>query len=229
MINVTISEELGEKCPEMALGTIYCQVKISKYNDELWNEINFVQQQIKDKFILSNIKDLFNIAATRDIYRKCGKDPHRYRPSAESLFRRILKGNNLYQINTLVDLINLFSLQSGYSIGGFDADKIKGDLTAGVGKKDEEYIGIGRGVLNIEGMPVLRDRKGGIGTPTSDEERTALSDDTRVLFMNINAYTGKEELLPFMDHAIAYLKKYINAKDIEIQIVTYNNQDIDLS
>lgn len=75
-----------------------------------------------------------------------------------SLCRRLLRGLSLYQIDTLVDLINLASINSGHSIGGFDRDKIQGDkLVLGIGKAGEPYEGIGRGELNIEGMPVYRD------------------------------------------------------------------------
>ena len=52
----------------------------------------------------------------------------------------------------MVDLINLVSLRTGHSIGGFDADKIQGNrLELGIGKAEEPFEGIGRGVLNIEG------------------------------------------------------------------------------
>ena len=69
-----------------------------------------------------------------------------------------MRGIPLYQIDTLVDLINLVSLRTGHSIGGFDADKIQGThLELGIGKAGEPFEGIGRGVLNIEGLPVYRD------------------------------------------------------------------------
>ena len=86
-----------------------------------------------------------------------------------------MRGIPLYQIDTLVDLINLVSLRTGHSIGGFDTDKIQGThLELGIGKAGEPFEGIGRGVLNIEGLPVYRDSFGGIGTPTSDHERTKM-------------------------------------------------------
>lgn len=84
--------------------------------------------------------------ATREAYKRCGKDPGRYRPSAEALRRRLMRGIPLYQIDTLVDLINLVSLRTGHSIGGFDADKIQGNrLELGIGKAEEPFEGIGRG------------------------------------------------------------------------------------
>jgi DNA/RNA-binding domain of Phe-tRNA-synthetase-like protein len=133
------------------------------------------------------------IAATRGVYRACGKDPSRYRPASEALIRRILKGKSLYQIDTLVDLINLASIAYGYSIGGFDADRFVGDtLVLGVGKEGEPYEGIGRGAINIAGLPVYRDAVGGVGTPTSDHERTKITLGTNHLLVLINGYDGNE-------------------------------------
>ena len=143
-----------------------------------------------------SIKQQPAIAATREAYRRLGKDPSRYRPSAEALRRRLLRGLELYKIDTLVDLINLVSLRTGYSIGGFDADKIQGtDLCLGVGWAGEPFEGIGRGVLNIEGLPVWRDALGGIGTPTSDNERTKMDVGTRRILTIINGYDGDEQRL----------------------------------
>ena len=134
------------------------------------------------------------IQATRKVYRRCGKDPSRYRPAAEALIRRILQDKPLYQINTLVDLINLASIAYGYSIGGFDADQFKGDtLTLGIGREGEPYEGIGRGAINIAGLPVYRDALGGVGTPTSDHERTKITLSTTHLVVLINGYDGSEE------------------------------------
>ena len=127
------------------------------------------------------------------MYKACGKDPSRYRPASEALIRRVLQGKELYQRDTLVDLVNLASIAYGYSIGGFDADKFVGDtLTLGVGRAGEPYEGIGRGLLNIEGLPVYRDAEGGVGTPTSDNERTKMTLDTRHLVVLINGYDGNE-------------------------------------
>jgi DNA/RNA-binding domain of Phe-tRNA-synthetase-like protein len=160
------------------------------------------------------------IYETRQAYKKLGKDPNRYRPSAEALCRRILKGYPLYKIDTLVDLINLVSIRTGYSIGGFDAGKIKGDLILGVGQADELFNGIGRGPLNIEGLPVYRDEQGGIGTPTSDEERTKIDISTTKLLMIINGYSGEEGLMEAVVYAKDLLEKYATARNIQIETIS---------
>jgi DNA/RNA-binding domain of Phe-tRNA-synthetase-like protein len=219
MIKISISKELKDKCPDLVLGEIFCEVENTEFNEGLWEEINKVTLEIRNNLTFEKIKDQPVIKATRVAYKKTGKDPNRYRPSSESLCRRIVKGNDLYQINTLVDLINLVSLKYGYSIGGFDVDKIQGDVVLGIGKKDEPYEGIGRGKLNIEGLPVQRDNIGGIGTPTSDEIRTAIDINTKRFYMNINGYNGQNGLSEAMEYSIDLLKKYLNAKLIETTII----------
>ena len=161
------------------------------------------------------------IQATRQAYKRLGKDPNRYRPSSEALRRRILRGLPLYKVDTLVDLINLVSIRSGYSIGGFDADKIAGgSLVLGVGREGEIYHGIGRGELNIAGLPVYRDAVGGVGTPTSDEERTKIGLDTTHLLMIINGYSGLEGLEAAGKYAVGLLSKYVSAINMEAELVT---------
>ena len=123
----------------------------------------------------------------------------------------------MYQIDTLVDLINLVSIRYGYSIGGFDADKFEGDtLTMGIGKAGEPYEGIGRGILNIEGMPVYRDAIGGVGTPTSDNERTKLGLETTRLLTIINGCSGKEGLREAADYMVELIKEFASAEDVEL-------------
>ena len=159
------------------------------------------------------------IAGTRQAYKTFGKDPARYRVSSEALCRRAIRGLDLYRINTLVDLINVVSMHSGYSIGGFDADRIEGDMTLGVGTADDVFHGIGRGLLNIEGMPVYRDNVGGVGTPTSDEERTKITMETTNLLITINAYAPEMPLEECLQWTIELLGKYAQATNVESYII----------
>lgn len=217
---ITIGNEIEAACPEFHLATIACKVKNNPYNAGLWQEIDAFCAQFAATYKMEEINKRPAIYATRKTYKKLGKDPNRYRPSAEALCRRILKGQNLYQINTLVDLINLVSLKTGYSIGGFDASKIEGNLRLGVGESGERFEAIGRGLLNIEGLPLYRDAVGGIGTPTSDEERTKITSDTSHLLMIINGYSGKDGLQEATDYATDLLKKYAEALDMETEFLS---------
>ena len=193
-MKVIVSEEIEQVCPAFVGACVEADVTNSAFSVALWQEINALGDDYRHTLTTESVKQLPGIAATRRVYKACGKDPSRYRPASEALIRRMLQGKELYQIDTLVDLINLASIRFGYSIGGFDASKFVGDtLTLGVGRAGEPYEGIGRGLINIEGLPVYRDAKGGVGTPTSDNERTKIDLNTRRLLVLINGYDGNEQ------------------------------------
>lgn len=213
-MKITVSSELKNACPEFAGVAVYATVRNSPYSEGLWEEINTFTHELTTTTSMEDIKKNLAILATRQAYKRCGKDPGRYRPSAEALRRRLMRGIPLYQIDTLVDLINLVSLRTGYSIGGFDADKIEGlSLELGIGKAGEPFEGIGRGTLNIEGLPVYRDAVGGIGTPTSDDERTKMELDTTHILAIVNGYSGKEGLVQAAEMIQHLLEKYAEASD----------------
>lgn len=209
-MKIIVSEEIETVCPKFVGACVEAKVQNSPYCQELWDEINALGEKYRDTLTTESLKEMSCIAATRKVYRACGKDPSRYRPASEALIRRMLQGKQLYQRDTLVDLVNLASIAFGYSIGGFDADKFEGDtLTLGVGKAGEPYEGIGRGNINIEGLPVYRDSLGGVGTPTSDNERTKMMSDTSHLVVLINGYDGNEQQVRAnAEYIQSLLKKY---------------------
>ena len=192
-MKIIVSDEIASVCPVFVGACVEAEVVNTPYCEELWQEISDMGDRFRETLTIDSLKEMSSIAATRSVYRACGKDPSRYRPASEALIRRMLQCKKLYQIDTLVDLVNLASIAYGYSIGGFDADKFVGDtLTLGIGREGEPYEGIGRGMINIHGLPVYRDAEGGVGTPTSDNERTKIDIHTRRLLVLINGYDGKE-------------------------------------
>ena len=173
-MNIIVSQEIEQACPSFVGACVEAYAENSAHNEALWDEINSLGNHYRTFLTTDTVKELPGIAAT--------------------LIRRQLQGKSLYQINTLVDLVNLASIAYGYSIGGFDADKFVGDtLTLGIGREGEPYEGIGRGMINIAGLPVYRDAKGGVGTPTSDNERTKIAIETTHLMVLINGYDGDED------------------------------------
>jgi DNA/RNA-binding domain of Phe-tRNA-synthetase-like protein len=218
-MQVRLSDEIRKAAP--GLQVLYIEANISNppTSDELWQELTTVSERMRQSYEMDMINKRPAIAATRSAYKACGKEPNRYRPSSEALCRRMVKGLELYRSLTVIDLINLLSVATGHSIGGFDADKIVGGtLTIGIGREGEPYEAIGRGPLNVAGLPILRDDLGGIGTPTSDHERTKLSEQTHRLLMVVNMY-GEE--MPLDDVKILtcrLLEQYAHATDIKMQL-----------
>lgn len=213
MMNVAVSSEIASVCPDFVGACLDAKVQNTPYSEALWEEIRQLEEHFRETLTTESLKEISSIAATRRVYKACGKDPSRYRPASEALIRRMLQGKELYQIDTLVDLINLASIRYGYSIGGFDASKFVGDtLTLGIGREGEPYEGIGRGMINIHGLPVYRDQQGGVGTPTSDNERTKIELQTTHLVVLINGYDGNRERVSDNARFIqTLLKKYCNS------------------
>ena len=207
-------------CPEFVGACISANISNTQYSADLWSEIDTLGAEYRATLTTESLKALTSIRATRRRYKLCGKDPSRYRPSGEALVRRVLQGKGLYQVDTLVDLINLASMKYGYSIGAFDADKFSGDtLTLGIGKEGEPYEGIGRGMINIARLPVYRDAVGGVGTPTSDHERTKVSLSTTRLLVLVNGYDGSEQgVTDTAEYIIKLLNKYCAATNCAYKI-----------
>ena len=135
-MQLQVSHEMHSVCPEFVGACITANISNTPYSADLWAEIDALGSDYRATLTTESLKSMTSIQATRRIYKLCGKDPSRYRPSGEALVRRVLQGKSLYQIDTLVDLINLASMKYGYSIGAFDADKFSGDtLTLGIGKE----------------------------------------------------------------------------------------------
>lgn len=221
-MQITISKTFHDVCPKFIGGAILAEVKNSATTPKLWAEIERIANVLRNNYTTDTIKEQSGIAATREAYRKAGKDPSRYRPACEQLARRILQGKDLYSIDQLVDFGNLVSLYCGYSTAMLDAEKILGEnITLGIGTSGEPYEGIGRGVLNIENLPVYRDEEGGFATPTSDSVRTMISADTKHILLLINGYDGNEErLTDALNYAYEGLKTFVEVKG-EAQKIKY--------
>ena len=218
-MDILFDDVIRQAAPGLKVVTVEADVKNTETSDELWQLLERAGADIREVLELGDINKRPGIRATREAYKALGKEPNRYRPSSEALCRRLVKGMELYRINTLVDVINLISVQSGYSIGGFDLDKIEGDtLTLGSGREGEPFEGIGRGVLNIEHLPVYRDAVGGIGTPTSDNERTKLDIDTSRLLMCINIYGEEMPVDEVTALTVSLLERFAQAENINVNL-----------
>lgn len=214
MVNISISEKLKSRCPKLRLGCIEANVIVEETVGALTSEIENQIRQIRQSLVIENISKIPTINASRKAYKACGKDPARYRLSAEALLRRLVSGKGLYQINNVVDQLNLVSITTGFSIGGYDSDQIHSDISFGIGRTDEPYSGIGKGELNIENLPVFRDELGAFGTPTSDSQRTEVNDQTIRFLMILIDFGGDHKLDEAIQLAIRLLKDYCKATNI---------------
>ncbi|NLU38105.1 MAG: hypothetical protein GXX78_04350 [Bacteroidales bacterium] len=218
MIEIAFSEAYRQAGIDVWLGCLSCSVLVAE-NDLLWSQIDTVCRKMASEICIEDIAKNPAIAASRRVYKTFGKDPARYRLSAEALMRRVVKGDGLYRVNNVVDIVNLVSLETGFSIGGYDEGLVQFPVCMDVGKPTDEYFGIGRGLLNIESLPVLRDLAGPFGSSTSDSVRTAVNAATRRFFMVIFGFGNTQQIEPAINHARELLLKYAGANDAEHWII----------
>ncbi len=219
MSYINFSDKVLSVFNTLNLGILSFNASI-KESDALLNTLILEEsEKIRSEWKTDTITSREYIASTRMAYKQCGKDPSRYRPSADSLMRRILKGNNLYEVNNVVDALNLISIQSGYSIGGYDIDKTNGTIFFDIGNKDEIYNGIGRGKLNIENLPVLRDSNGAFGSPTSDSERTMITELALNIVFVFFDFSESDKLGDWLEITQKLLIKYCGAANFSSEII----------
>jgi DNA/RNA-binding domain of Phe-tRNA-synthetase-like protein len=218
MANLTIDPGLKLKCPRVALGFLTAKVSTREAPPGLWEEMKARETEIlhlpEPRALLESEK----ILAARAGYKALGKDPARYRGSAEALLRRIFSGKGFPQINTVVDIINLVSVESRLPIGLYDLAHVQGDMVFRAGRAGETYKGIGKYDLNLEDLPVFSDEQGPHGSPTSDSERTMVTQATQDIAAILVSFGGAEGLESSCQRMSFLLQQYAGAKDIRFEI-----------
>lgn len=217
MLKIKIDQNLMLRIPKLSLGVVFSEVKVTKYDEKLWKEINKEVDKISSSLDMESLYNIDGIKSLREGYRAIGKDPTRYRGSAEALARRIIQGKGLYKVNTIVDINNLISLETMNSVGSYDLSKIGEDVTFRIGKPNEEYKGIGKEIINISELPVFADEFGPFGSPTSDSERAMITEDTKDLMIVVISFLGNQSLEKYLNRVSDLLISYSGATKDKIK------------
>lgn len=179
-MEITITEEIKSLIPNFKLGVIhYSNTTIDQSPQMLKGRLQLFQESIYFDLENKSVTDIEGIMEWRTLFKKVGTDPSRYRPSVESLYRRIKKQDYLSTINSAADLNNFFSLQYEVPIGIYDADKINGKITLKIGSNSDQYPAINGRLINMEKKLVTCDAIGPFGSPYIDSNRTAVNEDTK--------------------------------------------------
>ena len=219
MVNITIDPQLKEVWHQAALGCVQCRVVVQPSSRQLLEAIDVVCRRLMDSMSIEQIKTREHIAQTRACCKALGKDVKHYRNSAEALNRRVLQGKGLYQINNVVEVNNLLSLDTGYSLGSYDLEKLEGDIVWKPAGEGVHYQGIGKEAVNIEFLPVLSDRQGFFGNPNSDSTRAMITPQTTRLLMCVFGFGGAQSLQPMLGQMCDSLQTYCEATELETAVI----------
>jgi DNA/RNA-binding domain of Phe-tRNA-synthetase-like protein len=218
-VKVQIDSELKKKCPRTALGCLTARVKPEPSPVGLLAEMNQRELEIQELPFPRGVLESPQVETVRRAYKALGKDPARYRGSAEALLRRIVAGKGFPQINSVVDVINLVSVESRLPVGLYDAAHVSGGVVFRAGRGGETYKGIGKYDLNLEGLPVFADDRGPHGSATSDSERTMVTPQTIGIIAIVVSFNGPEGLDRWTRRMSDLLAEYAAAQNVEIRIV----------
>ena len=217
---ITIDPAVRAACPTLALGVVEATVANGTDDPDLGGALDACAATVTAGMKVEDIAKLPAVQALRRAYRALGKDPTRYRGSQEALMRRVLRGLGLYRINTVVDINNLVSIESRQSLGVYDRDRIAGDaVVLRVAAAGETYKGIGKEVLNLEGLPVYVDAAGPFGSPTSDSERAMVTVATRRILLVVTAFDGADGLEAVLQRTVDLLREHAGAGEITTAVV----------
>jgi DNA/RNA-binding domain of Phe-tRNA-synthetase-like protein len=219
-MRISIDPELKAKSPRVALGVVTASIHVGESPAELLEALTAAEAKIHELPEPRAVLESPPVLATRAGYRALGKDPARYRGSAEALLRRVLSGKNLPHINVVVDIINLVSVHSRLSIGLYDLGKVEGDIVFRAGRAGESYKGIGKYDLNLEDLPLFSDSLGPHGSPTSDSERTMVTPETTQVAAILISFGGSENLDRWLQMLADLFQKYAVGRDLSTETIT---------
>jgi DNA/RNA-binding domain of Phe-tRNA-synthetase-like protein len=220
MTEVRISAELKAKCPKVALACVETEVETGATPAALEEALRACEERIAKLPEPRAVLESAAIVATRAGYKGLGKDPARYRGSAEALLRRLIAGKGMPRINNVVDVINLVSVESRLPIGLYDLANVEGAIEFRAGRAGETYKGIGKYDLNLEDLPLFADAKGPHGSPTSDSERTMVTLATKRVLAIIISFGGTAPLNVAMKSLAELLKVHAAGVEVDCEIIS---------
>jgi len=180
---LTWDKEAANHFPTLlvCVGTIH-GVKVERSNVQVEALRRAVTEDVRSRFRLEQLKDNSTVRAYRDLFWSLGIDPTKTRPSGEALLRRVLHGEEIPSISTVVDAYNLASLKTIIPLSGFDLDQISSPLVVRFSREGEEFHGIGmnKPIMAVDKMLVVVDTKRIVCIyPHRDADATKITEKTR--------------------------------------------------
>lgn len=197
---MNIHNDLCSLIPNFRIGVIrYNDIEIGPSPQMIKGRLQTLQEALYFELEEKNVTELKGIKEWREIFKKTGKDPNRYRHSAEALYRRVKKHQYLSPVNSAADLNNFFSLQYEIPFGIYDLDAISGPIEMRIGKEGETYEGLNGRINNLHSLIITADNEGPFGSPFVDSKRTAVTEKTKnaiqVVYLRPSAPVEEDEKL----------------------------------
>lgn len=200
---------ISVQLPEVKLGIVEADDAGGPCADpSLGDLMNETCERKRREFTVETLASAEPVRVVRAMFRAWEMDPSKYRPSSESLLRRVVQGKGLYRVSDVVDIGNLGSIETGWPYGYYDRSMIRPPVVFRLGVASEAYEGIGKRAWHLEGRPVLADSEGPFGSPISDSTRTMIMGSARDVLMVIYAPSMASDTL--VEAAMARLSERLH-------------------
>ena len=214
--DIQIDSELFKTYKDIRLGVMRFHADVEKTQEKFWKYMETdVTPQIQKEIEGKQWNDLPGVKGSRRAYKAFGRNPGRYRVSSEALLRRVRRGDDLYHINSVVDVNNLISVRSGLSVGSYDLNLIKGPIQLRQAKSGEGYTGIGKSFIDMENMLVLADEEGIFGSSMSDSTRTMVTQQTKDVLVVLYCFENDIDLMKLLEEGKQAFEKFAKVQDLE--------------
>ena len=217
--DVSIDKNLFSVYSEIRLGLLRFHADVKAPDYHFWDYMNTeVLPQVRSRIEGKEWSEIPGIKGSRAAYKAFGRNPGRYRVSSESLIRRVRRGDELYHINSVVDVNNLISVKSGLSVGSYDLGQVHGAIRLRKAEHGEGYTGIGKDFLDMENMLVLADDDGIFGSSMSDSTRAMVTDNATDILVVIYCFENDIDLETLLCEAEKAFVQFAGAYDIDTWI-----------
>src|SRR5579862_5801891 len=211
-MRISIEKAILDHYPETAIGYLVATVNVQKSDPFVETLKSQLGQFLKDQGLDPTQFTIHpSISVWREIYEQ---DFHvkakTYRSSLEALVRRILTDKPIWNIWNIVDLYNCCSVLSLLPMGGYDLDKVSGDIQIRYAKEGETFLGLGerRPVVTQPDQVVYTDADRVICWLWNhkDAEETCITEETKRVLFFIDSF-DKEKAQVALDLLSENLKK----------------------
>ena len=217
---VKIDPQLRNVYPKIRLGVMRFTAVVRESDGQFWHYMDEqVLPQVRQAIEGKEWSEIPGIRGSRAAYKAFGRNPGRYRVSSEALIRRVRRGDELYRINSVVDVNNLLSVTSGLSVGSYDLDKLRGAVTLRKAEAGEGYTGIGKDFIDMENMLVLADDECIFGSSMSDSTRAMVTEATRNVLVVVYCFEDSIDLSALLETGKEAFTAFAGAQDAEMWIV----------
>ncbi|MFF8403495.1 B3/4 domain-containing protein [Streptomyces sp. NPDC015684] len=144
-LGVGVDTRVWERVPGYVLGLIAVpDVAVIADAPQVTDRLTAAEDALYSAgFSKADVSALPSISAWRDAYRETGVNPNRFPCAAESVLRRVARGDRLPRINSLVDLCNAVSLASRLPVASCDVGGIEAELVVRPAGGSEVYLPLG--------------------------------------------------------------------------------------